>query len=165
MPTPIRLNKSEEGRLDSLAQKTGRTKAFYLRELVERGLQDLEDYYLATEVFKRVVQGQEEVLSSELVKKMHNPPHPGEFITDIFLEPHGISGRELALKLDVAPSTLSRILKGSSRVTPEMALRLSKAIGRSPESWLSMQDAHDLWVARQSVDLKKVVKLNLDHFK
>jgi addiction module HigA family antidote len=71
----------------------------------------------------------------------------------------------LALKLDVAPSTLSRILKGSSRVTPEMALLLSKAIGRSPESWLAMQDAHDLWVARQSVDLKKVVKLNLDHFK
>ena len=96
------------------------------------------------------------------MKKMHNPPHPGEFITDIFLEPHGISGRELALKLDVAPSTLSRILKGSSRVTPEMALRLSKAIGRSPESWLAMQDAHDLWAARQSVDLKKVVKLNLD---
>ena len=95
------------------------------------------------------------------MKKMHNPPHPGEFITDIFLEPHGISGRELALKLDVAPSTLSRILKGSSRVTPEMALRLSKAIGRSPESWLAIQDAHDLWAARQSVDLKKVVKLNL----
>jgi plasmid maintenance system antidote protein VapI len=46
-----------------------------------------------------------------------------------------------------------------------MALRLSKAIGRSPESWLAMQDAHDLWVARQSVDLKKVVKLNLDHLK
>jgi RHH-type rel operon transcriptional repressor/antitoxin RelB len=69
MPTSIRLNKSEEGRLDSLAQKTGRTKAFYLRELVERGLQDLEDYYLANEVFKRVEQGQEEVLSSEQVKK------------------------------------------------------------------------------------------------
>jgi addiction module HigA family antidote len=94
--------------------------------------------------------------------KMHNPPHPGEFITDIFLEPYGISGRELALKLDVAPSTLSRILKGSSRVTPEMALRLSKAIGRSPESWLAMQDAHDLWAARKSVDLKKVMKLNLE---
>jgi len=71
--------------------------------------------------------------------KMHNPLHPGEFITDIFLEPLGISGRELALKLDVAPSTLSRILKGSSRVSPEMALRLSKAIGRSPESWLTIQ--------------------------
>ena len=56
---------------------------------------------------------------------MHNPPHPGEFISDIYLEPNGISGRELADKLDVAASTLSRILKGSSRVTPEMALRLS----------------------------------------
>lgn len=92
---------------------------------------------------------------------MYNPPHPGEFITEVYLEPHGISGRELAEKLDVAASTLSRILKGTSRVTPEMALRLSKAIGRSPESWLAMQDAHDLWLARQHVDLKGVGKLNL----
>ena len=92
---------------------------------------------------------------------MYNPPHPGEFITEIYLEPNGISGRELALKLDVAPSTLSRILKGSSRVTPEMALRLSKAIGRSPESWLAMQDAHDLWLARQHVNLQRVGKLAL----
>ncbi len=92
---------------------------------------------------------------------MFNPPHPGEFITEVYLEPHGISGRELAEKLDVAASTLSRILKGTSRVTPEMALRLSKAIGRSPESWLAMQDAHDLWVARQHVDLKGVGKLKL----
>ena len=92
---------------------------------------------------------------------MYNPPHPGEFITEIYLEPNGISGRELALKLDVAPSTLSRILKGSSRVTPEMALRLAKAIGRSPESWLAMQDAHDLWLARQHVDLQRVGKLAL----
>ncbi|GAB2615245.1 HigA family addiction module antitoxin [Novilysobacter erysipheiresistens] len=92
---------------------------------------------------------------------MHNPPHPGEFIIDIYLEPNGISGRELAEKLDVAASTLSRILKGTSRVTPEMALRLSKAIGRSPESWLAMQDAHDLWVARQHVNLQRVSKLTL----
>lgn len=92
---------------------------------------------------------------------MYNPPHPGEFITEIYLEPNGISGRELAEKLDVAPSTLSRILKGVSRVTPEMALRLSKAIGRTPESWLAMQDTHDLWVARQHIDLERVGKLNL----
>ena len=92
---------------------------------------------------------------------MHNPPHPGEFITDIYLEPNGISGRELAEKLDVAASTLSRILKGTSRVTPEMALRLSKAIGRSPESWLAMQDLHDLRVARQRTNLKRVRKLKL----
>lgn len=92
---------------------------------------------------------------------MHNPPHPGEFITSIYLEPNGISGRELAEKLDVAASTLSRILKGTSRVTPEMALRLSKAVGRTPESWLAMQDAHDLWVARKHLDLKRVGKLDL----
>lgn len=93
---------------------------------------------------------------------MHNPPHPGEVITDIYLTPHDISGRELAAKLDVAASTLSRILKGAGRVTPEMALRLSKAIGRSPESWLALQDNYDLWIARQHVDLKRVGKLRLN---
>ncbi|MBY0341842.1 MAG: HigA family addiction module antidote protein [Rhodocyclaceae bacterium] len=92
---------------------------------------------------------------------MHNPPHPGEFITEVYLEPNGISGRELALNLDVAPSTLSRILNGSNRVSPEMALRLSKALGRTPESWLAMQDAHDLWIARQQIDLGRVGKLKL----
>ena len=86
----------------------------------------------------------------------HNPPHPGEFITEVYLEPNGISGRELAEKLDVAPSTLSRVLKGTSQITTEMVLRLSKAIGRSPESWLAMQDAYDLWLARQHVDLERV---------
>jgi len=92
---------------------------------------------------------------------MHNPPHPGEFITAVYLEPNRISGRELADKLGVSPSTLSRVLNGSSRVTPEMALRLSKAIGRSAESWLAMQDAHDLWLAREHVDLRGVGKLEL----
>ncbi len=92
---------------------------------------------------------------------MHNPPHPGQLIVDVYLEPNGISGRELARKLDVAPATLSRVLKCTSRVTPEMALGLSKAIGRSPESWLAMQDAYDLWVARQQVDLRRVGKLDL----
>lgn len=92
---------------------------------------------------------------------LHNPPHPGEFILDVYLDPNGISGRELAEKLDVAPSTLSRILKGTSRITPDMALRLSKALGRSPESWLALQDLHDLWMARKRVDLRRVGKLKL----
>ena len=90
---------------------------------------------------------------------MHNPPHPGEFIAGIYLEPNSISGRELAEKLDVAPSTLHRILNGMSRITPEMALRLSKSLGRSPESWLTMQDNYDLWQAKQSLDLGRVQKL------
>ena len=92
---------------------------------------------------------------------MHNPPHPGEFIAAVYLEPNGLSGRELAQKLGVSPSTLSRVLNGSSRVSPEMALRLSKAIGRTPESWLAMQDEHDLWHARRTVDLSTVSKVRL----
>jgi antitoxin HigA-1 len=92
---------------------------------------------------------------------MHNPPHPGEFITEVYLEPNDISGRELAAKLGVSASTLSRILNGSSGVSPEMALRLSKALGRSPESWLSMQSNYDLWHTNRRVNLNDVRKVKL----
>ncbi len=92
---------------------------------------------------------------------MHNPPHPGDFITEVYLEPNHISGRELAAKLGVAASTLSRVLKGTNRVSPEMALRLSKALGRSPESWLAMQYNYDLWQARRNVNLSNVGKIKL----
>jgi antitoxin HigA-1 len=92
---------------------------------------------------------------------MHNPPHPGEFISSVYLEPYGITGRELASKLGVSPSTLNRILTNKSGVSPEMALRLSKCIGRSPESWLAMQHNHDLWQARKRVDLSNVEALKV----
>jgi addiction module HigA family antidote len=92
---------------------------------------------------------------------MYNPPHPGEFITSVYLEPNGISGRELSAKLGVSASTLNRILTGKSGVTPEMALRLSKCLGRSPESWLALQHGHDLWNAKKNVDLKGVGTLRL----
>ncbi|WP_370870061.1 HigA family addiction module antitoxin [Methylobacter sp.] len=59
---------------------------------------------------------------------MHNPPHPGEFIRDVYLEPFAITGSQLSSKLGVSPSTLNRILKGNSGVSSEMALRLSKAL-------------------------------------
>jgi len=59
----------------------------------------------------------------------------------------------------VSVSTLNRILTGKSGITPEMALRLPKCLGRSPESWLAMQDAHDLWLARQRVGLDRVGRL------
>lgn len=87
---------------------------------------------------------------------MHNPPHPGEFIYTVYLEPAGLSCRYLAKQLDVASSTLNRILKGQSGVSPEMALRLSKALGRTPQSWLAMQDAYDLWHAKQHLNLANV---------
>lgn len=92
---------------------------------------------------------------------MHNPPHPGEFISEAYLLPNNLSGRELASKLGVAPSTLNRILNGASGISPEMALRLSKALGRSPESWLALQYNHDLWQAKQRVDLRGVTRVRL----
>jgi len=90
---------------------------------------------------------------------MHNPPHPGEFIREVYLEPFALTGRQLAAKLNVSPSTLNRILNGNSNVSSEMALRLSKALGRSPESWLSMQDNYNLWQARQTLNLDSVEKI------
>lgn len=93
---------------------------------------------------------------------MYNPPHPGEFITETYLKPFGISGRYLAEQLNVAASTLNRVLRTESGVSPEMALRLSKALGRTPESWLAMQDAYDLWEAKKKVKLGGVHKLKLE---
>jgi addiction module HigA family antidote len=92
---------------------------------------------------------------------MHNPPHPGEFIAEVYLDPNGITGRELASKLGVSASTLNRVLTGKSGVSPEMALRLAKCLGRSAESWLAMQHNHDLWQAKQRVDLSDVERLKL----
>ncbi len=93
---------------------------------------------------------------------MHNPPHPGEFIGEVCLEPFGISSRQLASSLGVSPSTLSRLLKGDSGISPEMALRLSKVLGRTPESWLAMQAMYDLWVARNTVNLDDIHPLNFE---
>ena len=90
---------------------------------------------------------------------MHNPPHPGEFIRETYIEPFDISIRSLAESLGVAASTLARVVAESSAVSPEMALRLSKAVGRSPESWLAMQDNYDLWKARKSANLSRVRKI------
>lgn len=91
---------------------------------------------------------------------MHNPPHPGEFIRLTYIEPFDISVRMLADNLGVSASTLNRVINGQSGVSPSMALRLSKAVGRSPESWLAMQYNYDLWKARESTDLTDVQKID-----
>jgi len=93
---------------------------------------------------------------------MHNPPHPGEFMWETYLEPFDVSVRSLAGSLGVAASTVNRIVNGQSGISPEMALRLSKALGRSPESWLAMQHAYDLWSARQTTDLSSVEEIRFD---
>ena len=95
----------------------------------------------------------------DVLTPMHDPPHPGQFITEVYLAPHDMSARDLASRLGVSPSTITRVLNGSSRVSPEMALRLARVLGRSAESWLAMQDAHDLWVARAQMDLSGLAPL------
>ena len=94
---------------------------------------------------------------------MFDPPHPGEFISEVYLLPSGLSARSLAGKLGVTPSTLQRLLNGSHGVTPEMAFRLSFVLGRSAESWLSMQHAYDLWQARKTFDSESLEPLVISH--
>ena len=91
---------------------------------------------------------------------MYNPPHPGVFINETYLKPLGFSGRYLAKKLAVAPSTLNRILRSQSGISPEMALRLSKSLGRTPESWLAMQNSYDLWQAKIKIKLNAVEEIS-----
>ena len=93
---------------------------------------------------------------------MHNPPHPGEFIRATYIEPFDISIRSLADSLGVSPSTLTRIIGQRSGISPEMALRLSKALGRSPESWLAMQHNYDLHQAKKAADLSEVQRIEFD---
>ena len=69
MPTTIRLSTEVEARLDFLVKNTGRTKTYYLREIVEKGLNDMEDYYLAADVLENVRKGREEVHSSREVRE------------------------------------------------------------------------------------------------
>ena len=90
---------------------------------------------------------------------MHNPPHPGEIIRDLCLEPLGISVTDAAAALGVSRKTLSSILNGRAGISPEMALRLSKAFNTSPESWLNQQVQYDLWHAKKESKDIKVKKL------
>ena len=93
---------------------------------------------------------------------MHNPPHPGEFIRATYIEPFDISIRSLAESLGVSPSTLTRLIGQRSGISPEMSLRLSKALGRSPESWLAMQHNYDLYQAKKVANLSEVQKIEFD---
>jgi len=91
--------------------------------------------------------------------KMYNPPHPGEFIKEVYLDELNVTEKEVATKLKVAPSTLNRLIKGKTNLTPEMALRLSITLGRTPESWLAMQDNYSLWTAKKVLDFDDVEEL------
>ena len=84
--------------------------------------------------------------------KGRKPLHPGEFIRLWYLERYGMSSRYLAEALGVERSTLPRVLAGEAAVSPDLALRLAKALGHSPEQWLWLQCASDLWEAAMRID-------------
>jgi len=90
---------------------------------------------------------------------MHNPPHPGEIIREFCLEALHINVTEAARDLGVTRKTFSAILNGRAGISPEMALRLSKVFGRTPEGWLRLQLQYDLWNTRQSVDIGNLKRI------
>ena len=92
--------------------------------------------------------------------RMHNPPHPGEIIREFCIDALSLTVTDAAKALGVTRKTFSALLNGRSGISPEMALRLSKVFGRSPEGWLKLQLQYDLWKTQQSIDLK-----NLKHVK
>src|SRR6266571_4961730 len=91
--------------------------------------------------------------------KMHNPPHPGEVLKTLCLEPLHLTVTEAARSLGVSRKTLSAILNGRAGISPEMAVRLSIAFDTSAESWLNQQTQYDLWHAEQRRKQLRVVKL------
>jgi addiction module HigA family antidote len=80
---------------------------------------------------------------------MHNPPHPGEILSGLWLNPIGLSVTKAALALGVSRKTLSKIINGNSGISPEIAFRLSIAFGGTPESWMGHQVTYDLWQVEQ----------------
>lgn len=91
---------------------------------------------------------------------MHNPPHPGEIIKELCLEPLGITVTEAAKALGISRKTLSSIINGKAGVSPEMAVRLSIAFHTSSESWVNQQSQYDLWQAEQHRSELRVTPLS-----
>ena len=87
---------------------------------------------------------------------MKNPPHPGRSIRNACLEPLGLSVTDGAKLLGVTRQALNNVINGKSGISPEMAIRLTKAFGSTPETWLQMQLAYDLWQAKRSTKKLRV---------
>lgn len=89
---------------------------------------------------------------------MHNPPHPGEVLRDGVFTDTGITVTEFADRLGITRVMLSRVLNSKAGISADMAVRLSAALGTSPESWLHMQANYDLWQAEKSMK-REVAKI------
>jgi addiction module HigA family antidote len=92
------------------------------------------------------------------MSRMHDPPHPGEIIKELCLEPLGLSVTDAAKGLGVTRKALSELLNGHTGVSSEMAIRLEQAFGSTAETWLKMQLEYDLWQAKQRAGNLKVTR-------
>ena len=90
---------------------------------------------------------------------MHNPPHPGGIVRRQCLEPLGLSVTKAADALGVTRQALSELVNGKSGISVDMSIRLYKAFGSTPETWLGMQMAYDLWQARDRASTIKVKRI------
>lgn len=88
----------------------------------------------------------------------HNPPHPGEVLWGLDMQPVGLTVTEVAMRMGVDRKTLSRIVNGHASITAEMAIRLGKVFNTTPDLWLNMQRSYDLWHAkkRMKAETKKL---------
>jgi addiction module HigA family antidote len=89
---------------------------------------------------------------------MKNPPHPGEILRELYIEPLGLTVTQAAAGLGVARKTFSLLLNGHASISPEMAIRLSKAFGRTPEGWLQLQMQYDLAQLRQRAERLEITR-------
>ena len=81
--------------------------------------------------------------------EMHNPPHPGESLKMLYVKPLGLTVAAMADRLGVARQAVSRIINGHAGISAEMALRLARVLGTTPELWVNKQRNYDLWHTKQ----------------
>lgn len=86
-----------------------------------------------------------------MLPKYRKPTHPGEVLLEEFLAPKGMTQAKLAEKMGVSVQRVNTLINGKRDVTPETAILLSQVFGTSPEFWMSLQSAHDLFLARQEM--------------
>lgn len=97
--------------------------------------------------------------TADMAAQMHNPPHPGEILRSLCLEPLKLSVTDAAKALGVSRKTLSAVLNGRAGISPEMAVRLSIAFDTSSESWLNQQVQYDLWQAEKQRKTLRVSRI------
>ncbi|HEU4853000.1 MAG TPA: HigA family addiction module antitoxin [Telluria sp.] len=92
--------------------------------------------------------------------EMHNPPHPGQLINDIYLAPYSLSVEELADKLGLNVERIASVIAQNAGIDAALAIRLEAVLGGSARSWMGMQSSYDISVARKGIDLSGLAKMS-----